>query len=182
MNNLLSEEDLCELLAQGHPDAFRELYNRYWKKVYNIALNYLKQPQEAEDLVQNIFIKLWLKRNTIAGVQHLDAYLRVVTRNEIVSWFRKNQLSLIELDSNIPVSTDESQLPHAMAVSRESAALISKAIEQLPPQRRQVFKLSREQGLSYDQIASRTGIVRETVKKHIVRALSSIRQYLEVNK
>ncbi|MFB6456815.1 RNA polymerase sigma factor [Chitinophaga sp. Hz27] len=182
MNNLLSEEDLCELLAQGSQDAFRELYNRYWKKVYKIALTYLKQPQEAEDLVQNIFIKLWLKRSTIATVQHMDSYLRVVARNEVVSYLRKNQLSLLALDLTTDLQADDSQLPHTMAVSRESAEMISKAIAQLPPQRRQVFKLSREQGLSYDQIASRTGIVRETVKKHIVRALVSIRQYLEVNK
>ncbi|HVI47798.1 MAG TPA: RNA polymerase sigma-70 factor [Chitinophaga sp.] len=182
MNNLLSEEDLCELLAQGSQDAFKELYNRYWKKIYKIALTYLKQPQEAEDIVQNIFIKLWLKRSTLGTVQCMDGYLRVVTCNEVISYMRKHQLPQIALDTNMELSTDDSHLPHTITISRESAALVSKAIEQLPPQRRHIFKLSREQGLSYDQIASRTGIVRETVKKHIVRALVSIRQYLEVNK
>lgn len=180
MNKLLSEGDLGELLAQGSQVAFRELYNRYWKKVYKLALNYLKQPQEAEDLVQNIFIKLWLKHSTLAEIKSFDAYLRVVTRHEVISYLRQNQLPVAELDGNIEISTDDS--PHKQAISRESAALISKAIEQLPPQRREVFKLSREQGLTYDQIASRTGIVRDTVKKHITRALVSIRQYLEINK
>ncbi|NML38773.1 RNA polymerase sigma-70 factor [Chitinophaga sp. G-6-1-13] len=182
MNNLLSEEDLRELLAQGSQDAFKELYNRYWKKIYKIALTYLKQSQEAEDIVQNIFIKLWLKRSALKTVQCMDSYLRVVTCNEVISYMRKHQLPQIPLDPNLELSADDSLLPHTVTISRESAALISKAIEKLPPQRRHIFKLSREQGLSYDQIASRTGIVRETVKKHIVRALVSIRQYLEVNK
>ncbi|MBV7533729.1 RNA polymerase sigma factor [Chitinophaga sp. sic0106] len=182
MNNLLSEADLCELLAQGNESAYEELYSRYWKKVYKIALTYLKQSHEAEDLVQNVFIKLWLKRNALAGISSFDAWLRVVARNEVISYMRKQELPTVAIEAGWELRADESHTPHKLTVSRESTTLINNAIEQLPPQRRQVFKLSREEGLTYDQIASRTGIVRETVKKHIVRALVSIRQYLDTNK
>lgn len=132
----------------------------------------------AEDVVQDIFMKLWVKRETLGEVNNLDDYIFIIARNEIVSTLRKqNKLTLVSVED--PVLDDIPETIHNTLVLKETEILINQAVNQLPPQQRKVFLLTRRNGLSHAEIGSLLKINARTVNNHITRALHSIQQYLK---
>jgi RNA polymerase sigma-70 factor (family 1) len=179
MKSLLSDEELSRQLAMGDEAAYRIVYNRYWHKIYQVALMYLKLPEQAEDVVQNIFLKLWAKRAQLPAIEKIEGYLFMMARNEVISGMRKKKLDISRYELPTDLVEEDFLLPQQLLVFRESSALIYKAISLLPPQQQHIFKMSREQGLSHDEIAREMGISKEAVKKHITRALSALRKFLQ---
>lgn len=178
MKNTIPDDELCILLAQGNTAAYKAIYDKYWHRIYKVALLYLKETSLAEDIVQNVFLKLWELRANAAAIQNIEAYLRVMARNEVISGLRKASLHLTALDDADEHIPGELQEPYNMMVYRESSQIILQAMEQLPPQQRHILHLSRDKGLTHSQIAEQTGVLKGTVKKHITRALAHIRRYL----
>ena len=178
----LDDTQLLKLLQEGDEGAFAEVYNRYWKRVNTVALNFIKSPEAAQDAVQDVFIKIWNSRENLLHVRELKPYLFVTARNQIISSLR-NKVFHISLDAEEGVE-EETFLPEKQLSYKESVALLQKAIELLPPQQQRAYQLSRDGGLRYEDIAQEMGISRLTVRTHISKAIQFIRQYLtdhEVN-
>ena len=162
-------------LAAGSEEAFREVYLGYWNKIYSLALTYLKSPEAAQDIVQEVFLKIWKKRELLASVEDLESYIYITGRNEVINSFKKISKTGISDAADVP---DDIMLPDTATQVKELRQQLLKAINRLPPQQLQIFKLTREQGLSHEEIAQQLGISKATVKNHMVRALNTLRQYL----
>ena len=168
-------------IAGGDRDAFRLLYARHWNGVYSVALGWLKSPEWAQDVVQDVFYKLWDKRERLETVEHPRPYLFVMARNEIMAAFKSNSKSLLltSIDHYTEVLAGSYPQPdHALGL-KQSEAFVHAAVEQLPPRQKLIFQLTRQEGLSHEEIADRLGLTKETVSNHATRALHSIRVFLQ---
>ena len=173
-----NENELASRLAAGDEKAFVQIYNKYWNKIYYLALVYLKSIQLAEDAVQEVFLKLWTSRRQVADVQNLEAFIFIVGRNQVIDAFKRKatmQAFSHEASDWLP---DDFLLPHDQVDLKLLKKKISDAVEKLPPQQKKIFKMTREEGLSHEEIAQRLGIDKKTVKNHIVRALNTLRSVL----
>ncbi|HVK49795.1 MAG TPA: RNA polymerase sigma-70 factor [Pseudobacter sp.] len=165
-----------QLIAAGDTVAFHRLVDEYWKKVYGHAMSYMKSPRNAQELTQDVFVKLWQQRAQLTDIEHFKSYLFILSRNQIISAIRK-KLRETTLDEDFDIPEDLSQ-PDRQLQYKEVVQWINKGIEALPPMRQQVFRMSRMQGMTHEEIAEQLGIARNTVKQHIVLALNSLREYL----
>lgn len=180
----MRDENFCigELLvrtADGDETAFAQIHQHYWNEIYALALAFLKSPAIAEDIIQEVFIKLWLKRTQLTDIQEFTPYLMVMVRNEIISHLRKDATRQKQLQQYISGAAAAQELPAASIA--ETTAVIHSALAQLPPKQQQIFAMSREQGLSHEAIAAQTGLSKKTVANTITIALNAIRTYLHRN-
>jgi len=170
----LEENDLLARVAAGDQLAFAEMVRRYWNTIYSHGLVYLKSAPRAEEITQDIFLKIWQQKERLAEVQSFKHYIYVVGRNQVISQLRKKIAGKLEEPADI---LEDRLKPDAQLEYKETYRLIMEGIERLTPQQQLVFKMSRLEGLSYEQIGLRTGLSRNTVKGHMVLALNFLRIY-----
>lgn len=175
----LEDFQLLQLLREGDEDAFAEIYNRYWKRVFSIALRYIKSPEAAQDAVQDVFIKIWTGKEHLSQVRDFKPYIFVTARNLIISSLR-NKIFHVFLGTEEQLE-EETFLPEQQLSYKESMDLLHKAIQLLPPQQQRAYMLSRDEGMTYEQIAGEMAISRLTVRTHISKAIQFIRTYLTDN-
>ncbi len=176
-----NETELLEQIALGDELAFRKLFNSYWTKVYGICYHFTKCSEQARDLAQDVFVKIWKGKEKLPAVNNFDSFLYVVSRNLVLNFFRKKVLTFSNIDvlldrvckSPIDVQTDIEY--------KELNRSINNAIEVLPAKVKEVFVLHRFEGLTHEQIAQRLNISIVSSKTYIVRALRQIREYLSKN-
>ena len=162
----------------ANEDAFKRLFDTYKKRVYGYVLSITHSPYSAEEITQEIFIKLWLCRDVLEHVDNMDGYIFTVARHKTLNHLRKaahdeELLKQLQTQASAEVNNVDE---HTLV--REYDRLVSDALTLLSPQRRTVYQLSRDQGLNHDEIASHLHLSRNTVKNHMVEALRFIRHYL----
>lgn len=163
----------------GNADAFHQLFNAYWQKVYATAFMLIKMHEQAEDVTQEVFMKLWQKKETVVEIENLDSFLFVTTRNLVFNRMRRMKSEDAYVNYLLHTTPDILSDTDHLAAYHELANCINEGIHQLPPQQQKAFKLSREQGFTHEQIAREMNITRETVKGYIVRSIAFLRQYLK---
>lgn len=173
-----TDQALLDQIAAGDETAFNLLLDRYWNRIYAVALAYTKSPVVAEDIVQEVFLKLWQKRQTLPVVEKVDNYLFIITRNEVISAMRKKGPALPLGHQLANLLTENGPQPEDRLSLKEIQELIGKGVQQLPAQQQQAWKLSRESGLSHEEIARQMQLSKNTVKNHLVRAISFLRAFL----
>ncbi|HEX5551944.1 MAG TPA: RNA polymerase sigma-70 factor [Chitinophagaceae bacterium] len=159
-------------------ETFRKLYDAYRNRLYGYVLAIVHSSDAAEDITQEMFIKLWVNRDMLDSVTSMEHYLFVMARNRTLNYLRKaaNDARLLaELQRRmIPMVNNVEE----HIVRDEYQQLVDEALKQLSPQRSLVFRLSRYQNLKLEEIASQLSLSRNTVKNHLVEALRFIRSYL----
>lgn len=171
-----TENDLAVLIASGNQTAFTKLVDEKWRQVYGHALAYVKSSEKAQEITQDIFLKLWQNREKLTEVKNLENYLFILGRNHIVSEMRRR---LTDTYPGVPDTLEEDVwVPDRQLQLKQSTQLLLKGIAALPPMRRQVFILSRMDGLTHEEISERLGIAKNTVKQHIVLSLNFLRDYV----
>ena len=173
------EGNLLKLIAGGDEIAFRQLYDLYAGKTYTLAITYLKSPFLAQDIVQEVFIKVWEKRTLLYEVKNFPAYLHVMTRNLLIDQLQKKLPVYNENNWTDNMLKEDRHLPQQQLDYRELATLIRQAVEQLPFRQQQVYRLSRDQHFTHQQIASELKLSYDTVREHMSKALKNIRAILE---
>lgn len=153
------------------------LMERHWNLLYSQSLAYLKDSFKAQDIVQEVFLAVWKDRPKLKEVESPEGYLFIITRNKIFNEVRK-KITLPLTDSLEEYYAEKQSRPDNVLDAREANALLQQAVNQLPPQRKRIFELSRNEEMTYGAIASQLGISRETVKVQMVKALSFIRQFI----
>lgn len=177
--SLHNEKELLSRVALGDKEAFKLIYDHYWNNIYHTALSYLKSTEWAQDIVQDTFLKLWEKREGLVKVEKLSSYIFIIVRNQLVTALRR-KLNGVKLPESYLDSLPSNLLhPEATFDSKSAIERIEKAVAQLSPQQQQIFRLTREAGLSHEQIAERLGIEKRTVSNHATTALNKLRQWLK---
>ena len=174
----LDEKEQLRRIAAGDRSAFALVYARYWNTIYATALSFLKSPEWAQDIVQDIFLRLWTKRELLPEVEKFDAWLYVMARNVLIDQLNK-KLNTTPLDAGYEdVLPGDFLSPEAAYELKQAGELIHQAIQQLPPRQKLIFRLTRQSGLTHNEIATRLHLAPGTVNNHLTRALNTIRQYL----
>ena len=155
--------------------AFRKIYEFYQGRIFAFAYMHAKSRDIAEEAVQEVFIRLWERRDQIREDQVLENYIKVSTRNQVMNMLKKASLDL-SLQARIRAGIEalKNEAPDRL-LEKELARLHQLAIRSLSVQQQQVYRLSREEELTYDEIATRLGISRNTVKSHMKEALKALR-------
>jgi RNA polymerase sigma-70 factor (family 1) len=174
--SVLDDNELLSFLREENEGAFAEIYHRYWKRIFTKALSYTRSPEAAEDIVQDVFIKIWINKDRLLHVREFRPFLFVSARNLIINSLR-NQVFHVSLDPEEQLE-EETLLPERQLSYKESINLLRKAIDLLPPQQQRAYRLSRDEGMRYTEIAQEMGISPGTVRIHMSKALSFIRKYL----
>ncbi|MBO9635354.1 MAG: RNA polymerase sigma-70 factor [Chitinophagaceae bacterium] len=175
-----SDEQLFQLLHSGGERVFEEIYQRYHKPVYAYLMGFLKDSAMAEELTHEVFMKVWEIRGQVELHTSFSSYLFRICHNKAI-----NALQKIAVDNKLRArillhlqSQSSPDISNAASL-QEYDRLLENALESLPPQRRKVFLLCREEGKTYDETAAQLGISRNTVKEHMVKAQKALRNFLD---
>jgi RNA polymerase sigma-70 factor (ECF subfamily) len=178
--NYPKEKRLLEALRKGNSQAFEALFYRYYSKVYHFTLKLLKNKEDAEGIVQEVFITIWEKRKRIEPDGSFSGFLFTVTRNKIYNRV-KQKLPQQEFNDYLDSSGSYDLSPCRDFEFEELNDLIRAIIDSLPPKRKKIFLLSRIRGLTYKEIADKLGVSVNTVDTQIRKSLNDIRKYLKKN-
>lgn len=175
MDKQLNVEDieLMDRMRSGDAVALKLIYNKYWNRLYLSAYNILKDQQICEDIIQEIFIKLWNKRENIEIKVSLKSYLFASTRYEVYRQVRYGSVyeGLFEnVYDRMETPSEYGNIEH-----RELLSQINSIVDKLSTKCKVVYKLSREEQLSHKQIASQLDISPKTVENHLNKALRQLR-------
>jgi RNA polymerase sigma-70 factor (family 1) len=179
INKLVNEAELFAKLAKGDEYAFEAIYRHFSKRLFPFVLKLVKVPELAEELVQDIFVNIWINRQAFVEVDHPTSYLFSIASRQSLKYLKKvasDERILKSITNYLNDSTNETE---EQIIFRESVAFINAAVAQLPEQRRIIWELSRNEGLTHEQIADKLQISKNTVKNQMVQATKYIRSFLD---
>ena len=170
--DLYTDNELTTLLQQGNESAFAELYNRYWLELYDTAYHRLKNKEQIEDIIQDVFEKLWIRRAEL-HIENAQAYLHTAIRFRIFNYAERNAAheSFFEPFESIaftPAGADEKIL------EKELIDLLNAYIESLPKKRRNIFLLRIRHNLTTKEIASRLKVSQKTVQNQLGTTMQNL--------
>jgi len=177
MQNLssLADTHLAELLKEGNELAFREIYVRYWDKLYIIACKRLDNPIDAEEVVQDIFCNLWRKRSDFILTKGFSHYFAVAVKFEVINQLAKRaRKTRYEKEVHASFTELDHSTLHALSFN-ELKAELHRSVEALPEKCRLVFRLKYEKDYSQKQIAKELHISEKTVEAHLLKARKALR-------
>lgn len=180
INQVYEEKEILQRLAEGDQAAFNQLVEHHYQHIYQVALGYIKIVQAAEDTAQEIFFRLWKNRQKLLHIDSLKDYLFILTRNAVLDAMRKKGARFPVGDYLEQTISSSAYSPEEAMSYKEFNAAVQKIVDLLPPQQKTAFRLSREMGLSHDEIAAQMALSKNTVKNHIVAALNFIRHQLSL--
>ena len=171
-----SNQELLILLREGDRVAFYNIYERYCKRLYGFVLRYIKQEADAEEIVQEVFIKIWEARTKIDVYSSFESFLFTIAYNATISLFRKRisekkYLEHLKSLQQIEDAPDVISEIHFNELNKKVQALLN----ELTPRQKEIFQLSREEGLTHEEIAKKLDISVNTVKKHIANTLAFLK-------
>lgn len=181
----MSEDQINNLLIKitsNHDlNAFKQIYIYYYERLVQLANSLIKHTEAAEEVVDDVFLKIWLKRESLSTISNLTVYLYVATKNQSLNHISRNQSpnsSLTDLNYEIKDITLNAE---EKLISAELLNKINQTIQQMPAQCKLVFKLVKEDGLKYKEVAEILNISVKTVEYHISKALKQIAEKVSAN-
>lgn len=179
VRELYDIKEYFQSLAKGDADAFKMIFDLYKKRVFGVALRMLKSETEAEEMVQEVFLSVWLAKAKLSQVDDPEAYLFTIAYNTIYAHLKKASRNRHLLSTIIDHLTEIQNTTEETVTALETQGLINEAIQHLPPQQRTVYQLSKQEDLSYEEIAERMHLSRNTVRNHLAEAMKTIRVFLK---
>ncbi len=179
MNFLPMQLLLQKIQDEDDQQAFKQLYQLLFFRLYQFAYSYVRSKESAEEVVNDVFLSLWQNRGTLNSINNINVYLYVAIKNASLNYLRKKNHAL-------PSSIDDLAVPHLhfvlnpelIMITRELQSQIQGAIEQLPPRCKIIFKLVKEDGLSYKEVSVILGISVKTVDAQLYIALKKLANIL----
>lgn len=169
-----SDKDLLLLLKENNQVALKYIYNSYWKQLYLTAFSIIKDAQQAEDIVQDILLQLWIRRNEVE-IESLKSYLFTAVKYKVLTYIKSasNRKVFLEADEfeKFAGTTDLGDRLEEIEINM----LLDRGISTLPERCKQVFILSRKENLNNKEIAERMGISPKTVENQITIALRQLK-------
>ena len=177
-SSLQEERELLQQVSEGNESAYTLVFNHYSKQVFDAAMLYLKDTLAAREVVQEVFLKVWLKREAMPGIHDFKDYLFVLTRNHIYDSFKKQAVRMkayeyIHQHQQAAVNDTDHRLQ-----DRQYEHLLHEAISSLPPERKKVY-IARREGFSNEEISNRLNISIHTVKKQLQLAMQTMKSFVK---
>lgn len=170
-----SHENSKQRIAAGDQDAFRELFNFYCKKLTQFARSIVKSNDAAREIVDEVFIRIWRNKATISDIQNLKVYLYTATKNTALNYLSAHaRRNVSEGFDFFSADLRDDETPERKLINSEILRNIRAAIDSLPPRCKMVFKLVREDGLSYKEVGEILNISHKTVDAQMVIAVRQI--------
>ena len=176
---MVISQDIIEELTEGNQEAFRMVFKAAYPQVRAFSKGFTKNDADADDIAQQVFIKLWTKRAILANVRNFETYLYTITKNTVLNHMASQKAFMVDISDVRNLSTENTS-PLEQIEASDLQLLIDMTVENMPPQRQAVYKLSRVEGLSNDQIAEKLGLQKKTVENHLNLALGEIRKVLKM--
>lgn len=179
MNDI--EKQMVEGLRKGSVDDFNSLYSVYAGSLYSFSFKLLKSRSEAQDIVQETFLKIWMKKEELSTEFSFKGYLYTIAKNKILTVFQKkvSEISMEELQSHIEESTIDGIDIEQYIINQDIKSKIYGSIARLPDLQARIFIMKTEEDLSTQEIAARLSIPHQTVKNNLTKAMKSIREELK---
>jgi RNA polymerase sigma-70 factor (ECF subfamily) len=171
-------------IKEGDEFFFNVIFEKYRDQLFTYLYKISKSKEVAEEIVLDVFLKLWHGREAITEIQKLEAFLYAVAHNKAIDFFRAAKRSPVlqqavwEVLTDMTTATDSAD---ARLHQQHLEVLIKEAIDQLSPQRKKVFELRQNEGLSYAEIAAAMNLSTHTVRNHLAASIEFIREYLHKN-
>lgn len=176
------ERKILEQVSNGNQQAFQTLFSEYYDRLFHYIYGFIKSKQITEELVMDVFLKIWLGRDIILQIKKFDSFLFRVAHNKSIDFLRsvaRDPEFRDLLSEQIQLAnTDQAD---SSILLQEYEIKLREAISLLSPQRKKVYQLSREEDMTHDQIAARLNLSKNTINNHIVEAQKFIRNYLSKN-
>jgi RNA polymerase sigma-70 factor (family 1) len=178
MENLENEWSLVMEMQAGNEKAFSELYLYYSPRMYTNIVRMVRDPLTAEEIVQEVFTRIWDRRSNIQIVESFAGYLYRASQNLVHDYFRKIRNDRVLLERFTRLATENYQHVEERLNNQESTLILQRAIDQLPPQQKKVYILVKEEGCTYKKAAEILGISAHTVKEYLVSGTKSVRTFV----
>ena len=185
MSDLLNEKSpfndkqLFKEVSEGNERAFRIIYNRYYQRMYSFAGKVVKSPHVAEEIVQEVFIRLWEQRELLCEVKNPDNYVFIVIRNHTYNYLRAAAREQNRREKLWEALQQRAADESTSLEAEEAEQFLEKLLAKLSPQQRKIFRMSREDGFSHQQIAEELHLSKDTVKKHVANSLKIFKAHLK---
>ena len=173
------DRELVELLIGGSQEALGELYARYKKQLVYLCKRYLKNEADAEDIVHDIFLKLWETRHSLGTVSSFSGFINTMAQNYSVDKLRHVDVHSRFAKNMLMNGIDSTNKTEEEIIDNDYTKLLNELIESLPPMQKKVFRLSRIEGLTYKKISELLQISVENVRKHVSLASKKIKNQFE---
>lgn len=172
------EKELLLLLRQGHEAAFEKIYKLYSPRLFGNIYKMVKSESIAQEILQEVFIKVWNNRTGIDPERSFRSYLFRIAENKVYDFFRNASRNKKMQSCVLLIAAEHYDHIEELLLRKENNAVIHKAINSLSPQRQQVFRLCKLEGKSYAEVSRELGLSVSTISDHIVKATKTIRKYL----
>ncbi len=180
-NKDYSEQLLVSELKNGNEIAFRKLYDSYYQDIYGYTISLLKSKELAEENVQDVFLKVWLHKKNLNLEHSFKSYIFTIARNQAFNLLNKVANELL-LKEEVFYNSEKHHSKGDYSIREADCKKLKKqAIKQLPPKRKRIFKMSRKEGKTYEEISVELGISVNTVKNQMSKALESMRHFFKLN-
>ena len=177
-DSIYNDRELFALIARDDANAFRQIFHQYTKLLLPFVNKLTGSPEGAEEVIQNLFLQLWLQRQKLTDIQNPKAWIIRLASNIATDYLRK-QTANSKLLSRLKNQTTSDSSPEQDLSAKEMAALVQQAVQQLSPQCKKVYLLSREEGMTIPEIAEALQTSPNTVKNQLIKALNDIRAALQ---
>lgn len=171
----MEDSRLIALLREGDPLSFEILFQKYYVRFYNFVFNLTKNSQAAEDIIQNVFMKIWINRASLRPDQSIHNYIYVLSKREMLNHIRDRK-AYVQVERLVMTEQPSEEVTDQSMSLKELDGRIRRFIADMPEQRRKVFLLSRYRGLTNKEIAEMMGLSVRTVDRHINLALTSLKK------
>lgn len=175
----MSEAELLKRVAAGDKSAYAILYNLHLGGLYQYAYLFTKSKATSEDIVQNVFVRIWERRQALTAIDSFRPYLYRSAKNLILDEVRKNQVKARAAELLKPDTEESSEYGDDKLIYDQYYKIAEEAISQLSEKRRQIFLLRTREELSLDEIAANLSISKSVVKKQLYAGITFVRQYIQ---
>lgn len=169
---------LRQMKEQDSQKAFRDFYNMTYDRLFRIAYYYVKKEEWSQEIVLDVFLKLWKERSTLPNVRNIEDYCFILVKNASLNYIEKESRHITFESDSLPEPQEQTCSPEESLISEELFALYVKALDRLPERCREIFIRIREEKKSYAQVAEELGISTKTVDAQLQKAVSRLKEMI----
>lgn len=177
---LAHEKEIFLRISQGDEAAFTEMFFHYTARIHPFINKMTHSEEVTEEIVQDVFVSLWKSREKLPEINNYTAYIFTIASNRTFNYLKSKAREVKRLQELAKEAKDFTNVTEETIDGNESRDLINKLVSRLTPQKKLIYQLTRDQGLTHDEIAVQLNISRNTVKNHLVETLKYLRKNLKM--